>query len=82
MFVFEKKKFIKKDANEKVIIQQSKLTFSGIHKSYTFYDRYTFKQNEIFMDKPIYLGFTILKLSKLITYEPYHDKLQPYFKQE
>ena len=82
MFVFEKKKFIKKDANEKVIIQQSKLTFSGIHKSYTFYDRYTFKQNEIFMDKPIYLGFTILKLSKLLTYEPYHDKLQPYFKQE
>ena len=82
MFVIEKKNFIKKDADEKIIIQQSKLSLSGIHKSYTFYDRYTFKHNEIFMDKPIYLGFTILKLSKVLTYETYYDKLQPYFKQE
>ena len=78
----KKKKFLKKDANEKIIEQQSKLTFCGIHKSYTFFDRYTFKQNEIFMAKPIYLGFTILKVSKLLMYETYYDKLQTYFKQE
>ena len=34
------------------------------------------------MDKPIYLGFTVLKLSKLLMYETYYDKLQPYFKQD
>ena len=34
------------------------------------------------MDKPIYLCFSVLELSKLIMYETYHDKLQPYFIQE
>ena len=34
------------------------------------------------MDKPTYLGFTILELSKLHMYETYYDKLQPYFGQE
>ena len=31
------------------------------------------------MDKPIYLGFTVLELSKLHMYETYYDILQPYF---
>ena len=34
------------------------------------------------MDKPIYLGSSVLELSKLLTYETYYDKLQPYFGQE
>ena len=59
-------KFIKKDNYREIIKQQSKLTFNGIHKSYEFCDSYTFKQNEVLMDKPIYLGFTVLELSKLL----------------
>ena len=31
------------------------------------------------MDKPIYLGFSVLELSKLHMYETYYDILQPYF---
>ena len=50
-----KLEFIKKD--EKIVKQQSKSTFNGIHKSYKNYNTYTFKKNEVFMDKPIYLGF-------------------------
>ena len=34
------------------------------------------------MNKPIYLGFAVLELSKLHLYETYYDKLQPYFGQE
>ena len=34
------------------------------------------------MDKPIYLAFSVLELSKLLLYETYYDKLQPYFGQE
>ena len=49
--------------------QQSKLTFIGIHKSYENCDSYTFKRNEVLMDKPIYLGIAILDLSKLHMYE-------------
>ena len=75
-------KIIKKDDYREIIKQQSKLTFNGIHKSYENCESYTFKQNEVLMDKPIYLGFTVLELSKLLMYETYYDKLQPYFGQE
>ena len=75
-------KFIKKDDYREIIKQQSKLTFNGIHKSHENCDSYTFKQNEVLMDKPIYLGFTVLELSKLLMYETYYDKLQSYFRQE
>ena len=75
-------KFIKKDDYREIIKQQSKLIFNGIHKSYDNCDSYTFKQNEVLMDKPINLGFTVLELSKLLMYETYYDILQPYFRQE
>ena len=74
-----KVEFIRKGDTDKIIKQQSELTFNGIHKSYEIYDSYTFKQNQFYMDKPIYLGFSVLELSKLLIYETYYDKLQPYF---
>ena len=74
--------FIRKDDTDKVIKQQSKLIFNGINKSYENYDSYTFKQNEVLMDKPLYLGFSVLELSKFLMYETYYDKLQPYYGQD
>ena len=61
--------FIKKDEEEKMVKWQSKLTFNGIHKSFEKYDSSTFKQYDVLMDKPIYLGFTVLELRKLLMYE-------------
>ena len=75
-------KFVKKNDYREILKQQSKLTFNGIHKSYENCDSYTFKQNEVHMDKPIYLGFSVLELSKLLMYETYYDILQPYFGQD
>ena len=75
-------KFIKKDDYRQKIKHQSKLTFNSIHKSYENCDSYTFKHIEVLKDKPIYLGFTVLKLSKLLMYETYYDKLQSYFGHE
>ena len=34
------------------------------------------------MNKPFYLGFSVLELSKVFLYKTYFDKLQPYFKQQ
>ena len=75
-------KIFKKDEYKKIIKYQSRLTFDGIHKSYENCDSYVFRKNEVLMDKPIYLGFVVLELSKLHMYETYYDKLQPYFGQE
>ena len=63
-----KVEFIRKDDTDKIIKQQSKLTFNGFHETYENYDSCTFKQNEVLMDKPIYLGFSELELSKLLMY--------------
>ena len=60
---------IKKDNIKKIIKQQSKITFNGIQKSYENYDSYIFKQNQIVMDKAIYVGFSILEFKKLHMYE-------------
>ena len=77
-----KVEFIRKADTKKFIKQQSKLIFSGIHKSYENYDTFTFKQNEVLMEKPINLGFSVLELSKSLMYETYYDKLQPYFREK
>ena len=74
--------FIKRDECNKILKQQRKLTFNGIHKNFNNCDSYLFKEHEILLDKPIYLGFAILELSKLHMYETYYDTLQPYFGQE
>ena len=60
---------IEKGDNEKKIERQSKLTFNGIIKSYTKNDSYNFKQNDVSMDNPNYLGFAIIEMSKILSYE-------------
>ena len=62
---------IKEDDIERIINQQSNLTFNDIQKSYENYYSYRFKKNEVVMDKAIYVGFAILELSKLHMYETY-----------
>ena len=73
---------IKKDNFKKIINQQSKLSFNGIQKTYENYYSFTYKKNEIVMDKALYVGFAILELSKLHMYETYYDTLQIYYGQE
>ena len=60
---------MERDDKDKVILQQSKITFNWINKSYTMYISYIFKQNEVPMDEPIYVGFATIELGKLIKYE-------------
>ena len=53
--------------------KKSKVTLSGIHKSFENCDSYTFKQNHVLMDKPIYLGVAVLELPNSLMYETYYD---------
>ena len=64
---------------ESIIKRQSKLSFDGLIQSYDEFLVYKFKKSKITFKKPIYLGFTILELSKLLMYEFYYDKLKMYF---
>ena len=66
---------------DQIIKRQSKLSFKGIVDHYSKFSVYKFDNEKTVIDKPIYLGFTVLELSKLLLYEFYHNKLQPYWKQ-
>ena len=46
------KKFIRKDDEETVIKKQSKVTFTGVHKSYAIYDSFFGKKSDVAMNKP------------------------------
>ena len=72
-------KFFEKDDHKEIIKYQSKLTFNGNHMSYENCDSYVFRKNKVLMDKPIYLEFAVLELSKLHMFETYYDRLQPFF---
>ena len=61
--------FTKKYEYEKILKQQSKITFNGIQKSNEDCDSYIFNKNEVFLEKPIYLGFAVLEWSKSLLYE-------------
>ena len=66
-----KKEIIKRDEYDKTLKQKRKKTFNGIHKSFNNCDSFLFKEHEIMMDEPIFLGFAILEMSKLHMYETY-----------
>ena len=46
---------------------------------YSKFSLYKFDKEKTVFDKPIYLSFTVLESSKLLMYEFYYNKLQPYW---
>ena len=67
---------------ERIIKRQSKLSFKGLAQHYKDFSLYENDKEIVTFDKPIYLGFTVLELSKLLMYEFYYHKLQPYYKEK
>ena len=68
--------FFKKYEYEKLVKQQSQLSFDGIHKSYENEININSIRKKIFLYIPIYSGFVVLELSKLWKYETHYDKLR------
>ena len=46
---------------------------------YAKFNLYSFNKESNKFTKPFYVGFSVLELSKLLMYERYYDKMQPYF---
>ena len=63
---------------DQTIRRQSKLSFKGISQHYNDFSLYKYDKEKTVFVKPIYLGFSVLELSKLLMYEVYYHKLQPY----
>ena len=63
---------------DQVIKRQSKLSFKGRNMHYSTFNLYKFDKKKTVFDKLIYSGFSVLELGKLLLYEFYYHKLQPY----
>ena len=64
---------------DQIIKRQSKLSFKGISIHYNDFSLYKYDEEKTVFDKPTYLGFSVLELSKLLKYEFYYHKLQSYY---
>ena len=58
--------FIDHSQIDQIIKRQSKLSFKGIVDHYSKFSVYKFDKEKTVFDKPIYLGFTVLELPKLL----------------
>ena len=71
--------FIDKSDTHRILIRQSTLSFDEKSAEHEKFSLYSFNMESIKFTKPIYVGFSVLELSKLLMYEWYNDKMQPYF---
>ena len=70
---------IEKSDTHRILNRQSKLSFDYKIAEYEKFTLYSFNKESIKITKPIYVGFSVLELSKLLMYERYYNKMQPYF---
>ena len=71
--------FIDHSQIDQIIKRQSKLSFKGIVDHYSKFSVYKFDKEKTVFDKPIYLGFSVSELSKLLMYEFYYHTFEPYW---
>ena len=69
--------FIDHSQIQQILKRQSKLSFKGIMDHYSKFS--VFDKEKVIFDKPIYLGFSVLELSKLLMYEFYYNTLESHW---
>ena len=69
---------IDKSDSHRILNRQLKLSFADKFAEYENLILYSFNKETIKFTKPIYVGFCVVELSKLLMYEWYYDKMQPY----
>ena len=73
---------IEKSDTHKILNPQSKISFDDKNADYEKFSLYSFTKESIKFTKPIHVGFSVLDLSKLLMYEWFYDKMQPYFRED
>ena len=70
---------IDKSDTHRILNRQSNLSFDDKIAEYEKFSLFSFNKESNNFTKPIYVGFSLLKLSKFLRYEWCFDKMQPYF---
>ena len=71
--------FIDHTQIDQIIKRQSKLSFKGIMDHYSNFSVYKFDKEKVIFQTPIYLGFSVSELSKLLMFEFYYFTLEPHW---
>ena len=71
--------FIDHSQIKQLIKRQFKLSFKRFVDWYSVFSVYTFDNEKTVFGKPIFLGFSVLELSKLLMYEFYYNTLEPHW---
>ena len=71
--------FIDKSDAHRKLYQESKIFFDYIIAQNDHFDLCSFDKGSIDFTKPIYFGFCVLEVSKILKYECYCNKKQPIF---
>ena len=69
---------IDKSDTHRILNRQSKLSFDDKIAKYVKFSLYLFNEESINFTKPIYVGSSVLEISKLLMYEWYYDEMQPF----
>ena len=70
---------INKSDTHRILNRQLKISFDDKIAEDGKFSLYSFNKESIKFTKPIYVGFSVLDLSKLLMYQWYYDKMEPYF---
>ena len=70
---------IDKSDTHRILNRQSKISFDDKIAEKEKFNLYSVNKESIKFTKPIYVGFSVLELSKLSMYEWYYDTMQPFF---
>ena len=69
---------IDKSDTHRIINRQSTLSFDDKIAEHEKFSLYSFNKEIIKFNNPVYVGFSVLELSKFLIFEWYYDKMQPY----
>ena len=70
---------IDKSDTHRLLNRQSKLAFDDKIAEFEKFSLHSFNTESFENTKPIYVGIGVLDITKLLMYEWYYNKMQPYF---